>query len=128
MTNFCTLILILHEHKKNRYYTRRIMGFHERPMDALSVTGKDISFQNGLYVHVWNGMSLNRSKPCLFCRSGTALNRRSETSLNCRSETMFNCHSETIANCYFETMVNGNFETIFIPDFKSLVILMPNQE
>ena len=96
------------------------MGFHEWPMDALSVTGKDITFQNGLYVHVWNGMSLGRSKPCLFCRSGTALNRRSETSLNCRFETM--------ANCYFETMVNGNFETIFIPDFKSLVILMPNQE
>ena len=57
------------------------MGFHERPMDALSVTGKDISFQNGLYVHVWNGMSLGRSKPCLFCRSGTALNCQSGTAL-----------------------------------------------
>ena len=95
---------------KNRYYVRRIWGCPERGLDALSVTGKDISFQNGLYVHVWNGMSLNRSKPCLFCRSGTALNRRSETSLNCRSETMFNCHSETMANCYFETMVNGHFK------------------
>ena len=97
---------------KSRYYARRIWGVTERQLDALSVTGKDISFQNGLYVHVWNGMSLNRSKPCLFCRSGTALNRRSETSLNCRFETM--------ANCYFETF--------FIPDFKSLVILIPNQE
>ena len=94
------IILILHEHKKNRYYTRRIMGFHERPMDALSVTGKDISFQNGLYVHVWNGMSLGRSKPCLFCRSGTALNCQSGTILNCHSETILNCHSRTAIEAF----------------------------
>ena len=79
-----------------RYYTRRIMGFHERPMDALSVTGKDITFQNGLYVHVWNGMSLGRSKPCLFCRSGTALNCQSGTILICHSETILNSHCKTI--------------------------------
>ena len=101
------IILILHEHKKNRYYTRRIMGFHERPMDALSVTGKDISFQNGLYVHVWNGMSLGRSKPCLFCRSGTALNCQSGTILNCHSETILNCHSETILNCHSRTAIEA---------------------
>ena len=69
-----------------RYYTRRIWGVTERELDALSVTGKDISFQNGLYVHVWNSMSLGRSKPRLFCRSGTAL--------NCQSGTILNCHSE----------------------------------
>ena len=91
----------------SRYYTRRIMGFHERPMDALSVTGKDISFQNGLYVHVWNGMSLGRSKPCLFCRSGTALNCQSGTILNCHSETILNCHSETILNCHSRTAIEA---------------------
>ena len=113
---------------KSRYYVRRIWGCPERTLDALSVTGKDITFQNGLNVHIWNGMSSNRSKPCLFCRSGTALNHRSGTSLNCCSEMMFNCCSETMANWYFETMVNGYFETISIPDFKSLDILIPNQE
>ena len=71
------------------------MGFHERPMDALSVTGKDITFQNGLYVHVWNGVSLGRSKPCLFCHSGMALNCQSGTILNCHSETILKCHSRT---------------------------------
>ena len=64
-----------------RYYTRRIGACPVRQLDALSVTGKDISFQTGLYVHVWNGMSLGRSKPWFFCRSGTALNCQSGTTL-----------------------------------------------
>ena len=99
---------------KIRYYTRRIMGFHERPMDALSVTGKDISFQNGLYVHVWNGMSLGRSKPCLFCRSGTALNCQSGTILNCHSETILNCHSRTAIEAFktFKAVQNLAFFAI----------------
>ena len=36
----------------DRYYTRKILGCHERQLDALSVTGKDISFWNGQYVLV----------------------------------------------------------------------------
>ena len=85
-----------------RYYVRRIWGVTERHLYALSVTGKDITFQNGLYVHVWNGMSLNRSKPCLFCRSGTAQNCRSGTAHNCQSGTAQNCQSGTILNCHSE--------------------------